>query len=128
MGHNHFKDVTSEVGLHPHGWCGDATFADVNGDGWPDLFILNMQGPDHYFENVRGQQFVDKTDQYFPKTPWGSMGVKFFDFDNDGRMDLLVTDMHSDMMEEQSPGHEKEKITSHPPDNVLGGPADKFIF
>jgi hypothetical protein len=54
--------------------------------------------------------------------------LKFFDFDNDGRMDLFVTDMHSDMMEEQSPEHETEKIKSHPPDDQLGGSADKFIF
>lgn len=31
------------------------------------------------------------------------MGIKFFGYDNDGRMDLLVTDMHSDMSEEQDP-------------------------
>jgi hypothetical protein len=87
-----------------------------------------MQGSGHYFENVGGKKFVDKTQDYFSKTPWGSMGLKFFDYDNDGRMDLFITDMHSDMMQEQSPEHEKEKITAHPPDNLLGGPADKFIF
>src|SRR5207245_1510017 len=51
MGHNRFQDVTAQVGLRPAGWCGDATFADLNGDGFPDLFILNMQGHDHYYEN-----------------------------------------------------------------------------
>jgi hypothetical protein len=56
------------------------------------------------------------------------MGVKFFDYDNDGRMDLFVTDMHSDMMDEIAPHNEKEKVKTHPPDDVLGGPADKFIF
>jgi enediyne biosynthesis protein E4 len=86
MGHNHFKDVTSEVGLHPHGWYGDATFADVNGDGWPDIFFLTMQGHSRYYENQGGRKFVEKTDRLFPKTPWGAMGIKFFDFDNDGRM------------------------------------------
>jgi hypothetical protein len=128
MGNYQFKDVTAEVGLRPRGWCGDATFADVNGDGWPDLFILNMQGADHYLENDRGKQFVDKTEQYFPKTPWGSMGVKFFDFDNDGRMDLIVTDMHSDMMQDLDPFHEKDKVTTPRPESFLGAPANKFIF
>ena len=128
LGHYKFKDVTAEVGLNPHGWCGDATFADVNGDGWPDVFFLNMQGANHYFENVGGRKFVEKTQEYFPRTPWGSMGLKFFDYDNDGQMDLLVTDMHSDMMEEQGPYHEKEKIQHHRPDRMLGGPADEFIF
>jgi hypothetical protein len=50
-----------------------------------------MQGNDHFYENVHGDHFVDKTDQYFPKTPWGSMGIKFFDYNNDGLMDLYVT-------------------------------------
>ncbi|HEX8895014.1 MAG TPA: CRTAC1 family protein [Terriglobales bacterium] len=129
LGNYKFKDVTAEVGLNPHGWCGDATFADVNGDGWPDIFFLNMQGADHYFENEGGKQFVEKTEQYFHKTPWGAMGVKFFDYDNDGRMDLLVTDMHSDMMAEIHPNREKEKVIPESTDfTMLGGPADNFIL
>ncbi len=46
----------------------------------------------------------DATRSYFPKTPWGAMGVKAFDFDGDGRFDLLVTDMHSDMWVNIPPG------------------------
>ena len=88
-GHNRFKDVTADLGLRPLGWSGDASVADLNDDGWPDLFVLNMQGHGHYFENQGGHAFVDKTAEYFPRTPWGAMGIKFFDFDNDGRPDLL---------------------------------------
>jgi hypothetical protein len=128
LGHYKFKDVTAEVGLNPDGWCGDATFADLNGDGLPDIFFLNMQGPGHYFENMQGKKFVETTQEYFSRTPWGSMGLKFFDYDNDGRMDLVITDMHSDMMEEQDPYHEKEKIQHPRPDDMLGGSADKFVF
>ncbi len=128
LGNYKFKDVTAEVGLNPRGWCGNASFADLKGDGWPGIYFLNMQGSGHYFENQGGRKFVEKTQDRFPKTPWGSMGLKLFDFDNDGRMDLLVTDMHSDMIEEQSPDHEKEKIKSHAPDDQLGAPAGNFIF
>jgi hypothetical protein len=127
-GHNHFKDVTADVGLRPAGWAGDAGVADLNGDGWADLFVLNMQGHGHYFENQGGHTFVDKTAEYFPKTPWGAMGIKFFDFDNDGRADLLITDMHSDMFETMPPDREKQKAGVHPPEQLLGGPADTFIF
>jgi enediyne biosynthesis protein E4 len=128
MGHNKFKDVTAEVGLHARGWCGDASFADVNGDGRPDLFLLNMVGHSHYLENVDGKKFVDKTDQYFPKTPFGSMGISFLDFDNDGRRDLFITDMHSDMFEELGPDQEKQKDTFRPPEQFLGAPADTYTF
>lgn len=128
LGNNRFKDVTAEVGLKPQGWGGDATVADVNGDGWPDLFLLNMQGQQHYLENAGGRSFVDKTRQVFPKAPWGAMGVKFLDFDNDGRQDLLVTDMHSDMFEKLPPSREKEKAGVHPPAEGLGGNPDDFVF
>jgi hypothetical protein len=130
LGDYHFKDVTAEVGLNPHVWNGDADVADLNGDGWPSIYFPSMQGANQYFENEKGKKFVDKTAQYFPRTPWGAMGIKFFDYDNDGRMDLYITDMHSDMMMETwSPFHEKEKLpTQPPPDNMLGGPAKNFIF
>jgi enediyne biosynthesis protein E4 len=130
LGNYHFKDVTEEVGLNPHGWGGDADVVDLNGDGWPDIYFLNMQGANHYFENENGNKFVEKTAEYFPRTPWGAMGIKFFDYDNDERMDLYVTDMHSDMMvEDLSPFREKEKaVTQPPPDKMLGDPVDKFFF
>jgi len=130
LGQNRFKDVTAEVGLHPRSWSGDASFADLNGDGWPDLFILNMQGHDHYFENDSGKKFVDRTEQYFPKTPYGTMGIKFFDYDNDGQMDLFLTDMHSDMMGNRKPDEEKIKVPSQDimSDHLLGGKRDTFIF
>jgi enediyne biosynthesis protein E4 len=128
MGHHHFKDVTAEVGLKPHGWCGDATFADVNRDGWPDIYFLNMQGHNHYFENEGGKRFVEKTDEYFPKTPWGAMGIKFFDYDNDGRMDLFIADMHSDMSQEPGPENEKLKSTITWTESYLQGTKNEFIF
>jgi hypothetical protein len=128
LGHNRFKDVTAEAGVKPSGWGGDASVADLNGDGRPDLFVLNMQGHGHYFENAGGRSFTDKTAQYFPRTPWGAMGIKFFDFDNDGRPDLLITDMHSDMFEMLPPDCEKQKAPVHPPDQILGGSPDSFIF
>src|ERR1700682_3697629 len=128
MCHNGFKDVTAEVGLHPQGWCGDASFVDLNQDGRPDIFFLNMQGHGYYYENEGGKKFVDKTAQYFPRTPWGAMGIKFFDFDNDGRPDLFITDMHSDMFEMMAPADEKQKAKVHPPDQILGGAANSFIF
>ena len=128
MGHSRFTDVTTKAGLHPETWCGDATFADLNGDDFPDLFILNMMGHSHYYENNGGQRFTEKTEQSFPKTPFGSMGVISFDFDNDGRMDLFITDMHSDMFKEIEPKSEKLKASYHPADSYLGAPADTYIF
>lgn len=128
MGHNHFKDVTAEVGLNPHGWCGDLDVADLNGNGFPDIYFLNMEGHNHYYENQGGRHFVEKTNELFPKTPWGAMGIKFFDFDNDGRTDLFIADMHSDMSQEPGPENEKLKSTITWTDSYLQGTQSDFIF
>ena len=117
LGGGKFTDVSSKAGLEHRGWSGDATFCDLNLDGYPDLYVLSMSGADKFYENERGQRFVEKTAAYFPRTPWGSMGVKFFDYNLDGLMDLFVTDMHSDMTTLQiqagdkdfSPTFEKQK-------------------
>ena len=127
-GHNTFTDVTAQAGIKAIGWAGEATFTDLNGDGRPDLFVMNMAGAQHYYENVDGKTFVDKTAEHFPKSPFGAMGVKFFDFDNDGRMDLFITDMHSDMVQEVDPPLEKAKAPRHLPDAQLLAPASQFVF
>ena len=103
QGGNRFVDVSAEVGLQDSRWSGDASPIDVNEDGWTDLYVLNMQGDDEYYENVGGKRFVAKGREVFPKTPWGAMGIKVFDFNNDGRLDIFVTDMHSDMSERIGP-------------------------
>jgi enediyne biosynthesis protein E4 len=109
LGGAKFKDVSSEMNLVDLGWSGDATPIDGNNDGWPDLYVLSMQGHDEYYENVGGKRFEKKSRDVFPKTPWGAMGVKAFDFNNDLAVDLFLTDMHSDMSEDVGPEREKMK-------------------
>ena len=128
MGGNRFSNVTEQVQLDDVGWSGDATPIDVNEDGWTDLYVLNMQGHDQYYENDQGKSFVRRSREVFPATPWGSMGVKVFDFDNDGRMDLYLTDMHSDMSEDI--GLEREKLKSRMmwPESFLNRQGNPSIY
>ena len=119
MGDNRFVDVTERVRLIDESWTGDASPIDVNNDNYPDLYVLNMQGHDEYYENVEGVRFVKKSREVFPKTPWGSMGIKVFDYNNDGMMDIFITDMHSDMSELIGPMREKRKSWMRWPEALL---------
>ena len=111
-GDNRFRDVSAETGIIENGWTGDATPLDANGDGWIDLYVLNMQGNDIYYENVEGKQFKNRSREMFPNAVWGGMGAKSFDYNNDGRLDLYITNMHADMwqLEKGVLGVEVEKL------------------
>ena len=120
QGGNRFADVSKAMGLQDLSWSGDAAPLDANDDGWPDLYVLNMQGDDEYYENAGGKRFVKKSRELFPRTSWGSMGIKVFDFDNDGRLDIFVTDMHSDMSDMIGPDLDNAKSTMKWPESFRG--------
>ncbi len=131
QGGNRFVDVSDRVGLVDSSWSGDATVFDANADGWPDLYILSMQGNDVFFENQGGERFLKKTGDYFPQTPWGAMGVKVLDYNNDGLFDLYVTDMHSDMWETNQffdDAREKTRPLDIPDENHLRTEPGSNIF
>lgn len=113
LGERRFEDVTEKVGLVDETWNGDASPADFNDDGWTDLYVLNMQGHDQYYENVGGERFERKSREVFRRTPWGTMGIGVFDWDNDGDFDMVLSDMHSDMSKEIGPELEKKKSAVH---------------
>ena len=104
-----FIPAGRETKLTHSAFSGDALAIDGNDDGLPDLYVLNMQGNDEYYENVEGKRFERKSRTLFPRTPWGTMGIVSLDYDQDGKMDLFLTDMHSDMSENVEPDRERLK-------------------
>ncbi len=75
LGQNRFSDVTQQVGPFETGFSGDATFTDLDGDGFADLYVLNMQGDDHFLANEGGSVSSRRprpTSRRPPGERWGS--------------------------------------------------------
>lgn len=92
-----FTEVSRQAGLTAGEWNGDATVADFDLDGDPDLYVSNMFGANHLYRNQGDGTFQECTATALGRTSWGGMGCKFFDGNGDAYPDLLVVDMHSDM-------------------------------
>jgi hypothetical protein len=96
-GNGTFTDVTEKAGLLGKGWGGDVAVFDYNGDGKPDLLVTNMFGPSQLYRNNGDGTFTDVTKEVLGRISFGAIGCKAFDFNNDGKLDLYLVDMHSDM-------------------------------
>jgi hypothetical protein len=96
-GKGHFTDATEAAGLKGKGWGGDTAVFDFDGDGDLDVFVCNMFGSSTLYENDGKGHFTDVTRAVLGRTSWGAVGARAFDYDGDGKIDLFVSDMHSDM-------------------------------
>ena len=90
-----FHDVTHETGLDKNNTrfsfcCG---WADYNGDGWPDLYVVNDFGRKNLYKNNGDGTFTDVAEEAGVEDVGAGMSVSWLDFDRDGRQDLYVADM-----------------------------------
>ena len=91
-----FTDVTDRAGLSGAGYSIGAAAADFDNDGWTDLYVTGVNKNVLYHNNHDGT-FTDVT-QHAGVTGVDAKGKKllsisaaWFDYDNDGRLDLFVT-------------------------------------
>jgi hypothetical protein len=94
-GHGHFTDVTvpagirtTDVGVQFFPFAGN--FADIDGDGWPDLLVTGDFGTSRVYLNLRDGTFVDTTDRTVI-TDQNGMGAAIGDYDGDGDLDWFVS-------------------------------------
>lgn len=73
----------------------NAGISDINLDGFPDIFFSNDYAHDEMFLNMRNGRFSDVTNKYIPREVHGlaGMNTEFFDYNQDGMIDLYVTNI-----------------------------------
>ncbi len=87
-----FTDITDESGLDARGYGMGVTVGDIDNDGDPDLYILNL-GPNELWRNDSEPgaiRFTNITAGSNTADPRWSAAASFFDFDADGLLDLFV--------------------------------------
>jgi enediyne biosynthesis protein E4 len=96
-GNFQFEDISETAGIQgTRSWSTGVTMADVNGDGWLDIYVCNsgdIQGDDkenELFINQRDLTFVESAKQYNLNNSGFSTHASFFDYDGDGDLDCYI--------------------------------------
>lgn len=97
-GNGTFEEVAAAAGVGdpPKHYGLGAVWGDYDNDGWMDLYVANDSGPNYLYRNKRDGTFSDvgfETGTSYSGLggEQGSMGVAWGDYDNDGQVDLFVT-------------------------------------
>ena len=93
---NHFVDVTKETGINSTaiGYGLGISVADINLDGYPDIYIGNdFHENDYLYINQRNGTFKEVGEQELMHTSQFSMGVDVADANNDGYPEIVSMDM-----------------------------------
>ncbi len=92
-----FEDITKKAGVKGiHKWHTGTTMADVNGDGWLDIYVCNsgdINGDDKANElyiNQKNGTFKEEAVKYGLDDKGLTTHASFFDYDHDGDLDCYV--------------------------------------
>ena len=93
--HAVFTNVSKEAGITIEGYGHGVAIADINRDGWKDIYVTNDYLSQNilYINNHDGT-FTDKVTSYFKHTSANAMGNDIADINNDGLADVIELDMN----------------------------------
>ncbi len=129
----HFTDVTAAAGIkfrHNAGKAGKkylpetmgsgVAFLDVDGDGWPDILLINgkdwtsrgRKSTAALYRNNRNGTFTDITQGSGLDVEMFGLGVAAADYDNDGRQDVYITALEGDRLFHNEGGGKFKDVTA----------------
>ncbi|MEP6947891.1 MAG: VCBS repeat-containing protein [Ginsengibacter sp.] len=93
--HPVFTDVSAQAGIVHHGYGLGVGIADINKDGWKDIYVTNdFYGSDLLYINNHNGTFTEKLKGICKHTSQNAMGNDIADINNDGLADIISVDMN----------------------------------
>lgn len=92
-----------QMGMPETKWTMALGSADLNQDGWVDLYMANDFGADDLYYNHEGKYFENYKGQFFGsigKDTYKGMNATIADFDNNGMLDIHVSNVHHQLQAE----------------------------
>ena len=92
-----FTDVAVNAGVTNDRYCKGSNWGDFDNDGDPDLYVSNFGGPNRLYRNDGQGKFVDVAVELGVDGPVNSFPTWFWDYDNDGWLDIFVSSYNTDI-------------------------------
>ncbi|HGE70479.1 TPA: T9SS type A sorting domain-containing protein [Candidatus Poribacteria bacterium] len=107
-----FKDITKGVRIDNLARARSASFADFDRDGYLDIYVVNEDMPNILYKNINGKYFVDVAPKMgVADAGPGRCGI-WGDYDNDGDLDLYVTNKGASNILYQNEGNGFKDVTN----------------
>ncbi|MBY0481830.1 MAG: VCBS repeat-containing protein [Chitinophagaceae bacterium] len=95
LNHPVFTNVSKEAGITYEGYGHAVSIADINKDGWKDIYVTNdYLSNDLLWINNHNGTFTESLSTYFKHTSANAMGNDIIDINNDGLSDVVALDMN----------------------------------
>ena len=85
-----FIDIAISAGVTNDRFTKGVSWGDYNNDNYPDLYVSNFRGKNRLYKNNGDSTFTDIAEEIGVSNPFSSFPAWFWDFDNDGHLDLFV--------------------------------------
>ncbi len=110
QGDGTFQDVAAQAGVRNYFFTKGVAWGDYDGDRYPDLYVSNYRDPNRLFRNRGDGTFEDVTAKMKVEGPEESFPAWFWDYNNDGHLDLFVSSYAGHI------GHQARHHIGLPPD------------